>query len=181
MLYMVECAFSDAAHEQAWNDYYSGQKLDQVLAVPGFRTSQRFKSISDNAAPYFAIHTIDSPEVLLGEFYRSRGGGSFDATYQPYIRNWKRRLYTGLDRALAIPKNELLAVSDRPEESTAASVDFIWLTAAGLDSSVPRRGIARIDRSQADVIAKTHQHVITIYAPLTIQRQEPPGKYPIIG
>lgn len=177
MLYMVECGFSDPAHEQAWSDYYTRRKLDEVLAVPGFRTSQRFKAITAIAAPYLAIHSVDSLEVMTGDAYRSLGGGSFDRTYQGYIINWHRNLFSGLDRAPAIAESEFLAVSDQlPAKVSGAGVNFTWLSIAGLDASTPQRGIARIDRAQADLLVKTQRGLIDVYAPMMPQRQEPPGK-----
>lgn len=50
MIYMVECAFTDPARETAWNDYYSDEKLANLLALPGFRASQRFRAINDTPA-----------------------------------------------------------------------------------------------------------------------------------
>ena len=177
MLYMVECGFSDPAHEQAWSDYYTRRKLDEVLAVPGFRTSQRFKAITAIPAPYLAIHSVDSLEVLTGNAYRSLGGGSFDRTYQGYIINWHRNLFGGLDRAPAIPENEFLAVTDHVREKVSgAGIDFIWLTIAGLDASTPQRGIARIDHAQAEALVKTQRGLIDVYAPMMPQKQEPPVK-----
>lgn len=176
MLYMVECAFSDPAREQAWNDYYSGRKLDEVLSVPGFRTSQRFKAIGESSAPYLAIHSVDSLEVLTDGAYRSAGGGRFDHSFQSSIINWKRSLYDGLDRAPAIAEDELIAVCDQPDQVQGVPVDFVWLSAAGLDAPAPQRGIARIDRTQADRLARSHKGVINVYAPLIAQRQESPEK-----
>ncbi len=177
MLYMVECGFSDPAHEKAWNDYYTSRKLDEVLAVPGFRTSQRFKAITAIRAPYLAIHSVDSLEVMTGNAYWSLGGGSFDQTYQGYIINWHRNLFSGLDRAPAIAENEFLAVTDQVQEKVrGAGVNFSWLKIAGLDASTPQRAIARIDRAQAETLVKTRRGLIDVYATLMPQRQEPPGK-----
>lgn len=177
MLYMVECGFSDPAHEQAWSDYYTSRKLDEVLAVPGFRTSQRFKAITAIPAPYLAIHSVDSLDVMTGNAYRSLGGGSFDRTYQGFIINWRRNVFGGLDRAPAIAENEFLAVSDQvPGKVSGSGVCFTWLTIAGLDASTPQRGIARIDRAQAEALVKTQGGLIAVYAPMMLQRQEPAGK-----
>ena len=58
MIYIVECAFTDPAREAAWNEFYSGEKLDTLLALPGFRASQRFRALTDVPAPYLAVHSI---------------------------------------------------------------------------------------------------------------------------
>lgn len=177
MLYMVECAFSDPAHEAGWNDYYTTRKLDEVLAVPGFRTSQRFKAVSDVPSPYLAIHTVDSLEVLTGGAYKGGGGGAFDGLYQKYIVNWHRNLFAGLDRAPAIAPDALLAVCDAGREAAQDSgVDFAWLVAAGLDASTPQRGIAQVDPATARRLAASHAGRIAIYAPMIAQRLEPAGK-----
>lgn len=176
MLYMVECAFNDPAREQTWNDYYSGRKVDEVLAVPGFRTSQRFKAVTPNPAPYIAIHSVDSLEIMTGQGYRGRGGGSFDQSFQPCITHWTRSFWGGLDRAPSFADSDLLAVCDYPEKARGAGVEFVWLKAAGLDSPTPQRGIARISRQQADEIAKTHGSALFVYVPMMPQRQEPADK-----
>ena len=57
MLYMAECRFTDPAQEEAWNAWYGGPRLDELLSVPGFLTSQRFKAVTPADSPYLAIHT----------------------------------------------------------------------------------------------------------------------------
>jgi hypothetical protein len=175
---MVECAFSDPARESAWNDYYTQRKIDEVLAVPGFRTSQRFKALAPVASPYLAIHSVDSLEVLTGEAYRGGGGGHFDASFQSCILNWHRNLFDGLDRAPPVPAGSLLAVADcEPQEIGAASAQFTWLDCAGLDRSVPRRGIAVVTPARAAELAASCAGRVVTYAPLFAQRVEPAGKY----
>lgn len=173
MLYMVECDFSDPTLVQAWNDYYTERKLDEVLAVPGFRTSQRFKAVTPMLAPYLAIHSVDSLEVLTGSAYKGGGGGSFDARFQPCIIHWHRNLFAGLDRAPAVGLDEFLAVSDAsPEAVAGAGIDFVWLEAAGLDRSVPRRGIARIDAATAQRLVASRPTTFNVFAPIMAQRVE---------
>lgn len=178
MLYMVECAFSQPGLEQAWNDYYTERKLDEVLAVPGFRTSQRFRAVTPLVAPYLAIHTVDSLEVLTGEAYRGGGGGHFDPRFQPCITHWHRNLFAGLDRAPAVALDRYLAVSDAsPAEVAASGVAFVWLEAAGLDRSVARRGIAPIDAATARrLMEDPRRGPIAVFQPLLAQRVEPSGK-----
>jgi hypothetical protein len=179
MIYMVECAFTDPGREVAWNDYYSKEKLDKVLAVPGFRTSQRFKAVEAIPAPYIAIHTVDSLEVLKGSAYKQDGGGTFDASFQPAISNWRRSLYEGLDRAQPVEMNSLLAVCDDPEMVKGAGINFAWLNAAGLDTTVPRRGIASVSRQLLERFG--HHHRVRLYLPITPQRIERPDKAQTAG
>lgn len=173
MLYMVECDISDPRVEAEWNAYYSERKLDEVLAVPGFRTSQRFKAVKPLASPYVAIHTVDSLEVLTGNAYRSGGGGFFDPRFQPYIVNWHRNLFSGLERAPAIAEHELLAVADEGREALdKAGVGLTWLAIAGLDRSVAYRGIARVTDAQGERLAQNYEGVVRLYRPLLAQRVE---------
>ena len=46
MIYMVECAFTDPTREDAWNNFYDGEKLATMLSLPGFRASQRFRPLT---------------------------------------------------------------------------------------------------------------------------------------
>ena len=173
MLYMVECDISDPKVEAEWNAYYSERKLDEVLAVPGFRTSQRFKSVKPFASPYLAIHTVDSLDVLTGNAYSSGGGGSFDPRFQPYIVNWHRNLFSGLERAPVIAEDELLAVADEGREALdKAGVGLTWLAAAGLDRSVAHRGIACVTQAEGERLTRDHAGVVRLYRPLLPQRVE---------
>jgi hypothetical protein len=174
MLYMVECHISDPRIEAEWNAYYTERKLDEVLAVPGFRTSQRFKALAPFPSPYLAIHTVDSLDVLTGQAYRSGGGGSFDKRFQPYIINWHRNLFSGLDRAPAVAEDELIAVVDDAQE-TIFDARIAWLEAVGLDRSVESRGIARVSRAEGERFAEAHKGLMRLYRPLMAQRVERMG------
>jgi hypothetical protein len=177
MLYMVECDISDSHVEAEWNAYYTERKLDEVLAVPGFRTSQRFKALEPFPSPYLAIHTVDSLDVLTGNAYRSGGGGFFDPRFQPYIVNWHRNLFSGLERAPAIADDELLAIADEGREALdRTGVGFAWLTGTGLDRSVAYRGIARVTHAEGERLARDYEGVVRLYRPLIAQRLERAGK-----
>ena len=176
MLYMVECSFTDPKREDDWNRFYSGHKLDQMLAVPGFRTSQRFRAVDGARCPYLAIHTVESLAVFQGPSYKSRGGGNF-GEWQPYITDWRRSFFSGIDVAPEIALDERIAVTDLPaDEGRGASLPFVWLKAAGLDSAAPQRGIARITRAQAESVIASKPPGIRVYAPMMARRQEAAGK-----
>ena len=53
-VYIVRCNFNEPAKEQAWNAWYSGPKIAQMLAKPHFRSCQRFARISGNGRNYLA-------------------------------------------------------------------------------------------------------------------------------
>ena len=46
LVYIVRCNFNEPAKEQAWNAWYSGPKIAQMLAKPHFRSCQRFARTS---------------------------------------------------------------------------------------------------------------------------------------
>jgi hypothetical protein len=177
MIYIVECGFSDPAREAAWNDYYSGPKLAQVLAVPGFRTSQRFKAMSAMTTPYFAMHSVDSLEVFKSPAYSNLGGGRFDQAYQPYITQWVRSFYDGLESAPAIREHDVLVVCDQPENAHAAGISFTWLTAATPEVPVRRRGIAPVSRKQGEALLQSRPDGIRLYSPMLAQQHEAPAKH----
>ena len=61
--------FSDAApgREDDYNDWYSNQHLQDVVAVPGFVSAQRYKlntpMIGEFATRYMAIYEIEADDV----------------------------------------------------------------------------------------------------------------------
>jgi len=171
MLYMAECGFTDPAQEEAWNEWYGGRRLDELLSVPGFLTSQRFKAVTPVASPYVAIHTIDGPGVFTSKAYKAMSGGGFQG-WQRYIGNWKRNLFTGLGIAPGVAMEEFLAMTDGlPEETQRLGIRFTWLQNAGLDGSVPQRGIARLDAAQARALGPLSRFPLAIYAPLSPRKR----------
>ena len=75
MLYIVECGFADPSQEAAWNDWYSGPKLKELLAVPDFLSAQRFRALDNHPAPYLNVTSIASTELFTNPDYRRGGGG----------------------------------------------------------------------------------------------------------
>jgi hypothetical protein len=53
--------------EDEYNEWYTGQHLDDVLAAAGFRAAQRFKFVESKlsrrpVAPYLAIYEVDADQ-----------------------------------------------------------------------------------------------------------------------
>jgi hypothetical protein len=64
-VYAVRCNFGRPDLEQAWNDWYSGPKLKQMLAKPLFLSGQRFKATRlDRRRQYLALWIVESPEAF---------------------------------------------------------------------------------------------------------------------
>lgn len=170
MLYMVECRFTDPAREDAWNEWYSGERLGELLSVPGFRTSQRFKAVTRPPTYYLTVHSIDSLAVFRSAQYKAIGGGAF-AGYQAYITDWKRGFFEGIDLAPAVALDEYLAVTDAPAEKAQASgIGFTWLKLVEPARSAAPRGIARLDADGARRVMGGRRFPVDLYAPMILRR-----------
>lgn len=172
MLYMVECGFSDPKLEDEWNAFYSGPKLADLLnRVPGFRRSQRFRELGPSAAPYIAIHEVVSTELLSDPSYFGAGGGSF-LQWQDYITNWRRTIFSGLDRLLEVGSEEILVVIDEAPRPVNM-LDVTWLESAGLNDLVPNRGLAITSAAKKTEIEVALGTLARIFEPISKQMVAP--------
>ena len=68
-----------AGREDEYNDWYNNQHLADVVAVPGFRSAQRFKLTDamgfEHRNGYLAIYEIESddPKAVLAEMFKRNG------------------------------------------------------------------------------------------------------------
>ncbi len=62
--YIVRCNFNDPTREPAWNDWYSGPKIAQMLRKPHFRSCQRFRKVAGQGRNYLALWVLESPEAF---------------------------------------------------------------------------------------------------------------------
>jgi hypothetical protein len=151
-VYIVRCNFTQPEKEQAWNAWYSGPKIRQMLAKPYFRTCQRFRLASGSGRNYLTLWTLQSPEAFKTPEYTSDWGFS---DWAPYITAWSRDLFDGSaasQAAFAVkPEGALHAISfdgmaadqANAERSAIASqeLDMIWLPVVGLDRHTPLIGL----------------------------------------
>jgi hypothetical protein len=151
-VYIVRCNFTEPRKEQAWNAWYSGPKIKQMLTKPYFRTCQRFHLASGSGRNYLALWTLQSPEAFKTAEYKS-DWGFFE--WAPYITDWSRDLFDGRsapEGAFAVtPEGSLHTVSfDGMSESEAntaraliasAEPKLMWLPVAGLDRHTPIIGL----------------------------------------
>ena len=151
-VYIVRCKFTEPAKEQAWNAWYSGPKIVQMLAQPYFLTCQRFRRAAGTGRDYLALWTLASPEALKTAEYTAQWGF---AEWAPYITDWSRDLFDarhappdgfavapngalwvmsfdGMDAAQAQATSKALAQSER---------GLIWLPVSGLDRHTPLIGL----------------------------------------
>ena len=111
MLYIVECGFADPAREAEWNAWYSGPKLSELLAVPGFRAAQRFRALDAEKSPYLNLTSIETAEMFTNPSYRSQGGGRFGPWDLALIIDWRRLLFTGMEEMPPVPEGHCLCGS----------------------------------------------------------------------
>jgi hypothetical protein len=151
-VYVVRCRFTEPAREQAWNAWYSGPKIEQMLAQPLFRTCQRFRRAAGTGRDYLTVWTVENPQALATRQYRAQWGF---AEWTPHITDWSRDLFDGgsaSEAALAVPADGALAVAafDHMSEDAAAAArdkvaraepDMMWLPAIGLDRHTPIIGL----------------------------------------
>jgi hypothetical protein len=151
-VYIVRCNFTEPAKEQGWNAWYSGPKIEQMLAKPYFRSCQRFRLVSGTGRSYLALWTVQSPAAFETAEYTSDWGFS---EWAPHIAHWSRDLFDGgaaSERAFAVaPAGSLRVVSfDGMGEAdaqaacaliTSSEPDMMWLPVVGLDHHTPLIGL----------------------------------------
>jgi len=175
MIYTVECAFTEPARETAWNAYYDTEKLPTLLALPGFRASQRFRAIMHTPAPYLAIHSVRDATVLAQAAYRNAGGGTFHG-WDALVTNWHRNLFTGMEAAPEVSADDCLVMLDDPPAAAALpGVEFAWLEIAGLDRTAERRGLAVVGRETGASLARDRAEIVRVFAPIGGRQVSPRG------
>jgi hypothetical protein len=151
-VYVVRCNFNEPAKEQAWNAWYSGPKIAQMLAKPHFRSCQRFARISGHGRNYLALWTLQSPDAFKTEQYTTDWGFY---EWARHITDWSRDLFDGgkaAERSFAVPPQGGLHVVSfdgaSPDEATDArnavatsQPDMMWLPVLGLDRHSPIMGV----------------------------------------
>lgn len=171
-VYVVRCNFNDPAKEQAWNAWYSGPKIAQMLAKPHFRTCQRFQRSAGSGRNYLALWTLASPEAFRTEQYTA-DWGFFE--WAPHIADWSRDLFDGgetAEAAFAVPPQGRLHVVSfdgaSAEEARAAALAYpgmMWLPVVGLDRHTPLIGLrVAVDPGSPDLPAGGQQ---ALYRPIS--------------
>ena len=166
---MVDVDFAQAALQAEWDAWYR-QHIEVLLAVPGISTAQRFKCLTRCPSPYLTIYSVDSARVFESAGYRERGGRGSTGKWQPLMTHWLRNLFEGLTMAPAVSEEaRLLVTESQPHEIAACGCEFSWLANAGLDRTVPWRGIAVVSDASAGRITAKAMGQVRAYQPLTPQ------------
>lgn len=101
LAYVVRCNFSTPDREDAWNAWYSGPKLKQMLDKPHFLTVQRYRKVAGEGRNYLAYWTIESAQAFETPEYKN-DWGFFE--WRPYIIDWSRDLFDPLTGDVAVPQ-----------------------------------------------------------------------------
>ncbi len=147
-VYVVRCNFTAPDKEQAWNAWYSGPKLKQMLAQPQFLSCQRFHRTTGTGRDYLALWTVESPEALTTPQYVSQWGF---AEWENHVTAWSRDLFDGganvsrnfavaYDGALEVVSFDGMSADDMKATNAAvvqAGQGMMWLPIAGLDRHTP--------------------------------------------
>ena len=154
LAYVVRCNFNDPGRVEAWNTWYSGPKLRQMLEKPHFLTGQRFQRTAGNGRDFLAYWTLASADAFTTPEY-TNDWGFFE--WRPYIIDWSRDLFAAADGgSVAAPRlgegGLLRLVSfeglgeaeaeDRRRRIDAARPGTIWQKSVGLDRHTPLLGVS---------------------------------------
>lgn len=109
-----DCRVGAEPEYEAW---YEGEHLQERLAVPGFQTARRYRSLLDRSPVYFTYYETASADVLTSAPYRARLQSPTPMT---------RRIMSG------IFLNMTRAICRRVDQAGAATgpivVTVCWLT-----------------------------------------------------
>jgi hypothetical protein len=183
-VYVVRCNFTEPAREQAWNAWYGGPKIVQMLSLPYFRTCQRFRRSYGAGRDYLALWTVQRPEAMTTPEYRAQWGFS---EWAPYITDWSRDLFDGgpaTEHAFEVKLAGALQVVSfegmqperaRIEQAAIAPLrsGMLWLPIAGLDRHTPLIGIKVLSDAgeRADVPPPRDGVREALYRPLSEQHR----------
>jgi hypothetical protein len=172
LIYITEMAFADPSRLAEWHAHYL-RNIANLQTVPGFLASQRFESLADTPSPYAAMHEIASADVFESAIYQQRGGRASNGEWQKDMTNWHRNLYGGLDATPEVPDGSYLLFIDETREvaereiALPPGVRIHWLDLAGLDRTIPHRGIGVLDDADAMVVTAKVDTRVKVFRPIT--------------
>lgn len=162
-IYMVEQLFARTDWEAEWSEWYN-ENLKVLLAVPGFRTAQRFRNAGESPR-YLAIYTVDSPAVFQTPTYIDAGGnGANSVRFRPAYQLWQRNLFDAPQRAINIEMNQYLLVEDVADAHAPLRPGARRLTCTGMHKTTAFRDVSALAAPLAALPANA-----LCYRPLTPQ------------
>jgi hypothetical protein len=165
MLYMVEMDLPDRSRLPDWHDWYNGH-IRNLLAADGYDGGQRFEATATTPSPFLAIHDVSGPELFESDGYKSIGGPSGTGEWRTVMTNWHRNLYQGMGTMPAVGKAQQLVICAEGSTLPAPFAERVtWLSAVGLDQSIPSRGLLVLDLGE-DSSALAAIEGVLIYRPI---------------
>jgi len=176
VIYMVEMDMDLGEREAEWHAWYLAH-IKVLLTVPGFRASQRFRSLLPAPAPYLALHQVDSPAIFDSAEYRARGGPGSTGEWRALHANWRRNLLDGLAETPDVhPGAALLRLENARDVALPQGVAVAWTTVAGLDRDASEFGLAVIDDPAPLLALAERDPRVRLYRPISAKLWEEPGK-----
>jgi hypothetical protein len=172
MIYMVEMDMKLGDREAEWHDWYLAH-IKVLLTVPGFRASQRFKSLLPAPAPYLALHQVDSGAIFDSAEYRARGGPVSTGKWRALHLNWRRNLLDGIGETPEVPVNAaLLRLENARDIALPAGISIAWTKVAGLDRDATEFGLAVLDDPAALLDLARGDERLRLYRPISEKIRE---------
>jgi hypothetical protein len=172
VIYMVEMDMNLGDREAEWQAWYLAH-IKVLLTVPGFRASQRFKSLLPAPAPYLALHQVDSGAIFDSPEYRSRGGPSSTGEWRALHTNWRRNLLEGLDETPDIPADKyVLRLENAHDVTLPATISPAWTKTVGLDRDAAEFGLAIIDDPAPLLDLARRDPRVRLYQPISEKLHE---------
>jgi hypothetical protein len=171
LIYITEMGFADPSRLADWHAHYL-RNIANLQTVPGFLASQRFESLAETPS-FCAMHEIASADMFESAIYKQRGGRASNGDWQKLMNNWHRNLYSGLDATPEVADGTYLLFIDEKREvaereiALPPGVRMHWLTLAGLDRTIPHRGIAVLDDAKEMVALAKSDPRVKVFRPIT--------------
>ena len=172
VIYMVEMDMRLDDREAEWHEWYLAH-IKVLLTVPGFRASQRFRSILPCPAPYLALHQVDSAAIFDSAEYRSRGGPGSTGDWRARHSNWRRNLLEGLAETPDVPQTaHLLRLENARDVAVPTGIALTWTKAVGLDRDAQEFGLAIIDDPAPLLDLARRDTRVRLYQPISEKLRE---------
>ena len=172
MIYMVEMDMRLDDREAEWHDWYIAH-IKVLLTVPGFRASQRFRSILPTPAPYLALHQVESGAIFDSPEYRSRGGPGSTGDWRARHSNWRRNLLEGFNEPPEVLFGSyLLRLEDARDLTLPVAKRLDWTEVVGLDWDAGVFGFAVIDDPAPFLDLAHHDERVRLYRPISEKLHE---------
>ena len=169
---MVEMDMRLDDREAEWHEWYLAH-IKVLLTVPGFRASQRFRSILPCPAPYLALHQVDSGAIFDSPEYRSRGGPGSTGDWRARHSNWRRNLLEGLAETPDVPSSaHLLRLENAREVALPANIRVTWTKAVGLDRDAQEFALAIVADPAPFLDLAGRDERVRLYRPISEKLRE---------